>query len=310
MESRREQHNRQMRELEQEMKLLRWHKLANEAALKAAIIRTKRLKDEDVRSTLLSSSQDEKLMWMQQIIEEEQGKPIEVNEAFIRSFRENEEADNERMKKKAEQHVESLRRLTVRLKKREELKERNRAYREEKNALKTLSKTFDPKRSQQPASEPSGFAESTIETMPTPTPTGNLSTVLGSLDRLVELEKRIALLESTDDERGSRAVPSAVEFSKKRQTSNTSSQAYYRVKFKSSRVRSNLSGAKQKDAVISRWLEKKEKKPRVKPKPSAKKKTRSSSAKRSHVQHFHDLRKQFDKRKRLLKKRIHARQKN
>ena len=34
-------------ELEQEMKLLQWHKLANEAALKAALIRTKRLKESE-----------------------------------------------------------------------------------------------------------------------------------------------------------------------------------------------------------------------------------------------------------------------
>jgi hypothetical protein len=36
----------QLAELEQEMKLLQWHKLANEAALKAALIRTKKLKRE------------------------------------------------------------------------------------------------------------------------------------------------------------------------------------------------------------------------------------------------------------------------
>ena len=33
--------------LDQEMKLLHWHKLANEAALKAALIRTKKLKEID-----------------------------------------------------------------------------------------------------------------------------------------------------------------------------------------------------------------------------------------------------------------------
>ena len=33
-------------QLEQEMKLLQWHKLANEAALKAALIRTRKLKRE------------------------------------------------------------------------------------------------------------------------------------------------------------------------------------------------------------------------------------------------------------------------
>ena len=36
-----------LEQLEHEMKLLSWHKLANEAALKAAIIRTKNLKQHD-----------------------------------------------------------------------------------------------------------------------------------------------------------------------------------------------------------------------------------------------------------------------
>ena len=39
---------RQIEELEQELKLLHWHKLANEAALKAALIRTKKLKEQVV----------------------------------------------------------------------------------------------------------------------------------------------------------------------------------------------------------------------------------------------------------------------
>ncbi len=38
-----------MEELEQEMQLLQWHKLANEAALKAALLRTKKLKSDDKR---------------------------------------------------------------------------------------------------------------------------------------------------------------------------------------------------------------------------------------------------------------------
>ena len=59
----------QMEELEQEMKLLHWHKLANEAALKAALIRTRKLKKvegEDARREALQ----ERAEWMQQIIEE------------------------------------------------------------------------------------------------------------------------------------------------------------------------------------------------------------------------------------------------
>lgn len=54
-----------MEELEAEMKLLNWHKLANEAALKAALIRTKKLRKMD-KSPPSKSLQD-KAAWMQQV---------------------------------------------------------------------------------------------------------------------------------------------------------------------------------------------------------------------------------------------------
>ena len=48
-------HRKQLREektsaeeIESELKLLEWHKLANDAALKAALVRTKKLKKKDV----------------------------------------------------------------------------------------------------------------------------------------------------------------------------------------------------------------------------------------------------------------------
>ena len=64
----------QIEELEQEMKLLHWHKLANEAALKAALIRTKKLKESSNNPLAAVESRRERAQWMQQIIEEEQNK--------------------------------------------------------------------------------------------------------------------------------------------------------------------------------------------------------------------------------------------
>ena len=59
--------------LEQEMKLLSWHKVANDAALKAALIRTKKLRSTS-KDTLHKQRLREKALWMRQIIEEEQQK--------------------------------------------------------------------------------------------------------------------------------------------------------------------------------------------------------------------------------------------
>ena len=111
----------------------------------------------------------------------------------------------------------------------------------------------------------------------------------------MELEKRIALLESSDADSGGVSAPRSVEFSKKRRPAGSrdaSSQAYYRVKFKpggissmekkgTSRARANLAGAKEKDAVISRWLNKKKKKAApAKRNPAARRRAQSSQKKR------------------------------
>ena len=77
----------QIDQLEQELKLLHWHKLANEAALKAALIRTKQLKEQDSGRAVVESRK-ERAQWMQQIIEEEQSRPLEVTEDFILKYEE------------------------------------------------------------------------------------------------------------------------------------------------------------------------------------------------------------------------------
>lgn len=108
------------------MKLLHWHKLANEAALKAALIRTKRLRKKDKRaiSTASSQRQQEKVAWMQRIVEEEQMKPLEVTDDFIRQYEERERAEAEVLEKEVQRHISNLKSLKQNLKKREEEKRR------------------------------------------------------------------------------------------------------------------------------------------------------------------------------------------
>ncbi|RHY26533.1 hypothetical protein DYB32_007524 [Aphanomyces invadans] len=82
-------HASQLDEIKQEMKLLNWHKLANEAALKAALIKTKKLKREDARQFSLVDA-EEHMERLQQIEEEENLKPLEVTAEFIRQYEEDE----------------------------------------------------------------------------------------------------------------------------------------------------------------------------------------------------------------------------
>lgn len=76
-------------QLEQELKLLHWHKLANEASLKAAIIRSKRVRGKDRdRGELMTQRQREKAVWLRQIIQDEYSKPLEVDETFMKEYKE------------------------------------------------------------------------------------------------------------------------------------------------------------------------------------------------------------------------------
>lgn len=118
-----------MEELQAEMKLLNWHKLANEAALKAALLRTKSLRDTETKMGVQSGKSgspannlQEKAAWMAQVIEEEQRKPLQVSKDFVTAYAASEERASERLDMEVERHIEVLRKLRVRVGERDELK--------------------------------------------------------------------------------------------------------------------------------------------------------------------------------------------
>eukprot|EP00937_MAST-01D_sp_MAST-1D-sp2_P001655 g1655.t1 len=183
-------------ELEQEMKLLQWHKLANEASLKAALLRTKKLKREQQGSHASTrEALEEKAAWMQQIVEEEHSKPLEVDAAFTADYERRERQEEERLEEEVGRHVQSLRRLREKLRDREEVRQRNMRYKREKRALAAGQRAAYEQQMRdggapddEDREEDGGAEESQV--------TGTLSKVLHSLDKLVDLEKRIAFLET------------------------------------------------------------------------------------------------------------------
>ncbi|KAA0157431.1 hypothetical protein FNF29_00007 [Cafeteria roenbergensis] len=105
-----------IRQLEDELKLLHWHKLANESALKAAIIRTKRVKGRDRdRSAARPAGDPERAAWLQAIVADEQAKPLEVDDAFLEAFRQREEEKQRRLEAEVAQHIDTLQMLKGRL---------------------------------------------------------------------------------------------------------------------------------------------------------------------------------------------------
>lgn len=75
-------------DLEAEMKLLRWHKLANTTALQSALIRTRQMRrhDKAMKPASMMAERREKKERIQRAIEEENSKPLMVSQNVATDF--------------------------------------------------------------------------------------------------------------------------------------------------------------------------------------------------------------------------------
>eukprot|EP00520_Triparma_pacifica_P004469 CAMPEP_0118668598 /NCGR_PEP_ID=MMETSP0785-20121206/20432_1 /TAXON_ID=91992 /ORGANISM="Bolidomonas pacifica, Strain CCMP 1866" /LENGTH=262 /DNA_ID=CAMNT_0006563183 /DNA_START=140 /DNA_END=924 /DNA_ORIENTATION=+ len=215
----------QLDALKSEMKLLHWHKLANEAALKAALIRTKKMKKSDSINPPKETLQ-EKAEWMQQIIEEEQAKPLQVGKDYILKYEEEERRNEAALQKQVEHHVTCLKNLKDTIEKRAMIKQKKQQFKEFKEQVNAErqavleGKISAQQRFRVKATTATGEGSGEGQKNK-----GALATVIGSLDKLVDLEKRISSLESDnmlDRVKEGASVPSQklakmkLAFSKKR----------------------------------------------------------------------------------------------
>ena len=176
-------------QIKAEMKLLNWHKLANDAALKAALIKTKQMKEADARRPTGAERVRAQAAWMQRVIEEEQAKPLQVSKDFVLEYQARERTEEERLDAEVNRHIDCLKKLRGQIEARESLRAKKEAYRRAKAQMRVPGV---PRR--QNATKPRG--ESLERKAPdAPEPHGTLTTVISSLDRLVDLERRIASLE-------------------------------------------------------------------------------------------------------------------
>jgi hypothetical protein len=173
---------------------------------------------------------------MQQVVEEEQSKPLQVNEDFIRRYEDKERKEEARLEAEVERHIFSLKKLKTNLLEKEDKKRRNVEYREKKEELRQRNQagriggglagmgergysaqssdygdermvTGETKRggetkfggaSRLPPRGPGGGmgVGGGMGGAGAGANNGTLSKVINSLDRLVDLEKRIARLET------------------------------------------------------------------------------------------------------------------
>ena len=210
-----------LEQLEHEMKLLSWHKLANEAALKAAIIRTKNLKKHD-RLQLQKDRNRERAAWMEQIIREEQMKPLEVNTHFVKEYEQKEKEADAALERTIEHHLHNLRKLKKMIESKDVIRQRKEKFYAKRAEVRAMlsdraktraanattrgprSNTSSNNNNNSSKCSSSNQEESNALTTTTSPPGAtekgppqSMSLVVGSLDKLMKLESRINKLEES-----------------------------------------------------------------------------------------------------------------
>lgn len=197
--------------IQEELKLLEWHKLANESALKAALMQTKNLKHMQPDGVPAHTADDAR--WIKKVIEQEHIKPLEVNKEYVLEYERRERENQERLTAQVERHISTLKTLREKLENRAELKSRTDEYRSWQRDFSTkkqavmVGKTLEEIEAEHLAQEecegpashgPGAGSSSSSKKAKVAAAVGNsqeLSNVLESLNKLAELENRITSLE-------------------------------------------------------------------------------------------------------------------
>lgn len=186
----------------EELKLLEWHKMANDAAIKASLMQNKALKTTEVDTEPVHSEDDAR--WMKKVIQQEHIKPLEVNKKFVLEYEAKEKENEERLTAQVERHINTLSKLRGKLENKATMKRTTDEYRNwqrdfypKKTAVmsgKTIQDMEEEERVRTAELEAQGVQQPKKRAVSQKKST-ELSNVLESLDKLAELENRITTLE-------------------------------------------------------------------------------------------------------------------
>lgn len=188
-------------QIEAELKLLEWHKLANESAIKAAIMQSKQLKHIIPSKPPNHTVDDAK--WMRSVIDQEHKKPLEASKQFVLEYEKREKENNDRLAIQVAKHVDTLNTLRNKLQARSTMKASQDEYRQWKKDFSTKKNAIMIGKTLKDLENEGTYAEPTQSQPRQPLnikgASKELGTVLDSLSRLAELERRITTLEKDNE---------------------------------------------------------------------------------------------------------------
>lgn len=195
--------------LQAELQLLEWHKMANAAAIKGALLQTKSLKTQTRDQPKVAPFQvEEDSKWIKRVIQQEHIKPLEVSKDFVLDYERKEKENADRLANQVDRHISTLKQLRMKLEARHDLKTRTEEYRTwqrdflpKKHAV-MIGKTLEEIEVRSPTTKQQEIDEindelinKTLNKSHNATQSQELSNVLDSLSKLADLEKRISSLE-------------------------------------------------------------------------------------------------------------------
>jgi len=129
-----------MSDTAQELKMLNWYKLANEAAMKAALVKHKRYK-EVPKYNPAAERVRQRATWMEQVQAEEQNKPLELRSDVYMKLMQKEAEDKQRLQERTRERREKIIQLKSELEEKESRKMQYRRFlaEQEKQRRKALS---------------------------------------------------------------------------------------------------------------------------------------------------------------------------
>jgi len=221
--------------LQAELKLLEWHKMANSAAIKGALLQTKATKTADHMTKPPEHTADDE-RWIKRVIKQEHIRPLNVSKDFVLEYEKKERENADRLSNQVDRHITTLKTLRAKLESRHDLKARSEEYRlwqkdflPKKQAVmigKTVAEYEASKPKMKSIPDPDRFIDDNLMSglqKGQQTSSQELSTVLDSLSRLADLEQRIAGLEREnkydrlmETEHGAASQRSSIEFRKTR----------------------------------------------------------------------------------------------
>jgi CRISPR/Cas system-associated exonuclease Cas4 (RecB family) len=109
-----------VQELETQLAHLRWRKMQNETKIRSMLDSSRQMHEQDLLKELSLNKTAQRQDWMRGVIEDEMSKPLEVNEAFMHRFENDELKMRETLRANKSRHLTSVKFLQTELSKREE----------------------------------------------------------------------------------------------------------------------------------------------------------------------------------------------